>query len=55
MVGFNFSESPERQLLRESVHAVAASFGHEYYVEKATSGGKSDELWKALATQGFVG
>jgi alkylation response protein AidB-like acyl-CoA dehydrogenase len=51
----NFSESPEHALLRESVARLAGKYGHAYFVEKARSGGKTEELWAEAGTQGFLG
>jgi alkylation response protein AidB-like acyl-CoA dehydrogenase len=51
----DFSESSEHAMLREAVRDVAAGFGHEYYAEKARTGGKPDELWDALGKLGFMG
>ncbi|MCU1374405.1 MAG: acyl-CoA dehydrogenase [Actinomycetia bacterium] len=51
----DFSESEEHALLRHAVAKVARGFGHEYFQEKADSGGKTDELWDALGQLGFLG
>lgn len=51
----DFSESSEHQLLRQAVADIAARFGHEYYAERARNGGKTDELWEAVAELGFLG
>lgn len=51
----DFSESSEHAMLREAVRDVAAGFGHDYYAEKARTGGKPDELWDALGKLGFMG
>jgi alkylation response protein AidB-like acyl-CoA dehydrogenase len=50
-----FQESPEHQLLRESVAQLAARYGHGYFVDKARSGGKTDELWAEAGKAGFLG
>ena len=50
----DFRESDEQQLLRKAVRDVASSFGHGYFLERAQAGGKTDELWQALADQGFL-
>ena len=42
-------------MLREGVRRIAASFGHRYWLEKARSGGKTTELWGALAKEGYLG
>jgi len=49
----DFTESPEHQMLREAVAGIGRQFGHEYYAERARSGGNVDELWDAVAAQGF--
>ncbi|MGZ4698679.1 MAG: acyl-CoA dehydrogenase family protein [Nocardioides sp.] len=48
-------EDDDRQLLRKSVAAVAAGFGHTYFREKsADPDGRAHELWAALAETGFT-
>ena len=49
------AETDEQQLLRESVAAIAAGFGEAYFRDRARSGGKTTELWDAVAEAGFVG
>ena len=49
------AETDEQQLLRESVAAIGARFGEAYFRDKARSGGKTTELWDAVAEAGFVG
>jgi alkylation response protein AidB-like acyl-CoA dehydrogenase len=51
----DFTESPEQALLREAVAKLAADFGHAYYAERARAGGRSTELWQAVADQGYLG
>ncbi|HZT67710.1 MAG TPA: acyl-CoA dehydrogenase family protein [Acidimicrobiales bacterium] len=51
----DFAETSEQSLLRSAVAKIAASFGHRYFVTKARQGEKSDELWDALAGQGYLG
>ncbi|HEV2361713.1 MAG TPA: acyl-CoA dehydrogenase family protein, partial [Acidimicrobiales bacterium] len=51
----DFRESPEEQMVRETVGKIAGRFGHSYYVEKARTGGKTTELWDAVAEGGFIG
>lgn len=51
----DFLETEEHGHLREAVAKIAGGFGHTYYLEKARSGGKSSELWNAIARQGFLG
>ena len=42
-------------MLRAAVGGIAGGFGHAYYLAQGRSGGKTDELWGALADGGFVG
>ncbi|MFM9035567.1 MAG: acyl-CoA dehydrogenase family protein [Mycobacterium sp.] len=51
----DFIESAERQALRKSVAALAANYGPDYYLEKARSGGHTDELWREAGQLGFIG
>jgi alkylation response protein AidB-like acyl-CoA dehydrogenase len=51
----DFTESEEHTLLRDAVAKVARGFGHEYFQQKADTGGKTDELWDALGQLGFLG
>lgn len=51
----SFTESPERQALRESVRQVARKFGIEYATERARRGEPLTELWRALGAAGFLG
>ena len=51
----DFTESPEHALLRESGAQLAAKYGHAYFVEKAQSGGHTDELWAEAGRAGFLG
>jgi alkylation response protein AidB-like acyl-CoA dehydrogenase len=48
-------ESPEQQLLRSSVAALAGRYGHEYLIGKARSGGKTTELWQEAGDAGYLG
>jgi len=50
-----FTESPERQALRESVRQVARKFGVQYAVEHARRGEPLTELWQAMGAAGFLG
>lgn len=50
-----FTESPERQALRESVRQVARKFGTEYATEHARRGEPMTELWQAMGAAGFLG
>jgi len=48
-------ETEEQQLLRSSVAALAAKYGHDYMLEKARTGGKTTELWAEAAAAGYLG
>lgn len=50
-----FSESDERKALRTSVSTLAESFGRDYFLRKARSGEKTEELWTAAGEAGFLG
>lgn len=45
----------EEHLLRETVRAVCAPFGHEYFIRTAREGGNPRELWSALGQAGLLG
>ncbi len=45
----------EHRMIRDSVAALAADFGHEYFTAQARAGLDSGELWQAAADAGFVG
>jgi alkylation response protein AidB-like acyl-CoA dehydrogenase len=51
----DFTETSEQRMLREAVAKIAADFGREYYTEKIRTGGKTTELWQAVADAGYVG
>jgi alkylation response protein AidB-like acyl-CoA dehydrogenase len=51
----DFLESDEQGLLRQSVHKIAAKYGHQYYADEARHGRKADALWRELAEGGFLG
>lgn len=51
----DFQESEEQTMLRKAVGAIAARYGHRYWVDKARAGEKTTELWDDLASQGFLG
>jgi alkylation response protein AidB-like acyl-CoA dehydrogenase len=55
MTDTSFIESEERQALREAVAALGANYGPDYYLEKARSGGHTDELWREAGKLGFIG
>jgi alkylation response protein AidB-like acyl-CoA dehydrogenase len=47
--------SSEEKLLRETVAAVAASFGHEYFMARVRADQPATELWTTLGEKGFLG
>jgi alkylation response protein AidB-like acyl-CoA dehydrogenase len=51
----DFKQTDEHVMLREAVSAIANKFGHEYYVAKARSDGRTTELWDAVGEAGFLG
>lgn len=51
----DFLESSEHRDLRETVRAIAAKFGPEYYVPRAEAGRPTPELWAELGRNGFLG
>jgi alkylation response protein AidB-like acyl-CoA dehydrogenase len=51
----NFTESAERQALREAVAALAGKYGSEYFTAKAEAGEKTDELWAEAGRLGYLG
>ncbi|MHB1582774.1 MAG: acyl-CoA dehydrogenase family protein [Acidimicrobiales bacterium] len=51
----DFAETEEHELLRAATADIAATFGHDYFVRQARSGGSSAELWQAIADHGFLG
>lgn len=51
----HFDETPEQTMMRGAVREIAGRFGHSYFVERARTGAKTDELWGALAQAGFMG
>jgi alkylation response protein AidB-like acyl-CoA dehydrogenase len=51
----DFHEQTEHTALREAVMAVTRSFGPDYFAEHARERRPTDELWRALGKQGFVG
>jgi len=51
----NFDLTPEQEHLRDSVRALGQRYGHSYFVEKAKSGGHTDELWAEAGKLGYLG
>src|SRR6201998_1525226 len=50
-----FGAHEERQALRKSVAAMAASYGPDYYLQKARAGQHTNELWNEAGKLGFLG
>ncbi|WP_018786579.1 acyl-CoA dehydrogenase family protein [Micromonospora sp. CNB394] len=51
----NFDLTPEQDQLRDAVRALGRKYGHSYFVEKARSGGHTDELWHEAGRLGYLG
>ena len=51
----DFTETVEQQQLRTAVAAVAARYGHPYWLGKARAGEKTDELWDEVGRLGYLG
>jgi alkylation response protein AidB-like acyl-CoA dehydrogenase len=51
----NFDLTPEQEQLRDAVAALGRRYGHRYFVEKAKSGGHTDELWAEAGKLGYLG
>ncbi|MET7996427.1 acyl-CoA dehydrogenase family protein [Amycolatopsis sp. NPDC005232] len=51
----DFQEASEHRDLRDTVRAIAAKFGPEYYVPRAEAGEPTAELWAELGRNGFLG
>jgi alkylation response protein AidB-like acyl-CoA dehydrogenase len=51
----SFTETDEQQELRKAVAAMAASYGPNYYLEKARAGEHTTELWSEAGKLGFIG
>jgi alkylation response protein AidB-like acyl-CoA dehydrogenase len=51
----DFHESDEQVMLRQAAAGIAGGFGHDWFVRTARAGERSDQLWQALAKQGFIG
>jgi alkylation response protein AidB-like acyl-CoA dehydrogenase len=49
-----FEASPEQGMLRDAVAKIGAGFGHTYFQEQTRTGGRTDELWHAVAEPGFL-
>ncbi len=51
----DFDDTPEQRQLRDAVAALGRRYGHEYYLEKAKSGGHTTELWNEAGKLGYLG
>ncbi len=51
----DFTPDQEHADLRKAVAAVCDDFGPSYYVRQAEARESTDELWRALGRQGFIG
>lgn len=50
-----FTEPEERLALRQAVHQLASSYGHDYVTEKTRAGEKLTELWDDMGRNGYLG
>lgn len=53
--GVDFAESEERRARRQSVSAIAAKFGHQYFADCSAAGRFPNELWEAIFSNGYGG
>lgn len=51
----DFAISEEHVVLRESVAAIASSFGEKYYISRAEARQSTSELWESLGKHGYIG
>lgn len=51
----SFVETEERRALRAAVADLGAKYGVSYYVERAKTGRKTDELWAEAGRLGYLG
>ena len=51
----DFADHPDHAAIRDTVAAITRSFGSSYYSAHAEGRTATDELWAALAKQGFIG
>ncbi|MCU1683022.1 MAG: fadE12 [Amycolatopsis sp.] len=51
----DFLETSEHRDLRDTVRAITAKFGPQYYVPRAEAGEPTSELWAELGRNGFLG
>src|SRR3954452_10737046 len=50
-----FTETEERQALREQVRRLAGKYGREYFTRVARNGEKTTELWQDIGKHGYLG
>ncbi|HSE08485.1 MAG TPA: acyl-CoA dehydrogenase family protein [Nocardioidaceae bacterium] len=55
MTEIAFTESEERRALRREVAKLASTYGREYFVSQARSGGRTTDLWLAIGKNGYLG
>src|SRR5689334_17423222 len=48
-------DTTEQRDLRAAVRALGRRYGHAYFVEKAHTGGHTDELWQEAGRLGYLG
>ncbi|MDR2281349.1 MAG: acyl-CoA dehydrogenase [Gordonia sp. (in: high G+C Gram-positive bacteria)] len=51
----SFVETEERAALREAVAGLVKKYDHQYFIDCARAGRKTDELWKEAGELGFIG
>jgi alkylation response protein AidB-like acyl-CoA dehydrogenase len=51
----SYTESEERRALRREVAKLAATYGREWFTQKARSGEKTTELWLEIGRTGYLG
>jgi hypothetical protein len=51
----NFDYTPEQRQLRDAVASLGKRYGHAYFVQKAKTGGHTDELWAEAGKLGYLG
>src|SRR3981189_940090 len=51
----NVDYTPEQRQLRDAVASLGKRYGHAYFVQKAKTGGHTDELWAEAGKLGYLG
>jgi alkylation response protein AidB-like acyl-CoA dehydrogenase len=51
----NLDPTPEQQQLRDAVRSLGRRYGHAYFIDKAKTGGHTDELWSEAGKLGYLG